>query len=700
MVGTAARCSMFASVVNSTSEDQSVDESELPLCANVRDVLVTHYSIQWTAKLREKRLEGFVLLHLSKPADGDNSETVDTVNPSARRCQELPPETSVKRFEIILDAYELDIKSAHILHSPVQPFQQLDEELLNHENLKSLHCTTNRWSVHIGDNVANFPERIVVFYSTKSPSCSLRWTVDDAARILIFTSGVLVNNRALLPCQDAPGINVTWDCQVKVLLAGTPDKQISLFMTGDHECFCGGTDQELIWRFSNSAPAPISTLGLLMGNFYVEEHSLLGGRLPFRLIYGVSQAACIRSVELLRYFSECLVIAEGMLGLYPFSQLSVWITSTAYESLGMAWPNLLFIHPAVLSPDGGMLVRIAHEVVHAWYGLSIGPRDWSEEWISEGFATFLEDIVHVEVMQRVKSWSAEECTRWLKRRELWKYRLLAEEIAHTPGHLQLLQQQSASSSVGNGLNCAKLSCQIHYLKGYFLLRHLEIVGKEAFMQFLKFWTIQHAGKFVLAEGFILDYYTNFARHLNYGSQDAFMMHLRATWLSQPGIPTEVEGRCTSAEMKLLIDEYRSVVKLWNCVFGANAAKSKRKLIIKVPASQEPLDTCLILDYLKELPELICPEDLQRLRKFYSIDVANADIRHIFCELIIINQCEPLWSFLKAFLAKEFAMGKCLYSMIMLSPVQRFRAIIPEVVNLVGADKDEFWWKEMKKIMNE
>lgn len=52
-------------------------------------------------------------------------------------------------------------------------------------------------------------------------------------------------------------------------------------------------------------------------------------------------------------------------------------------------------------PGGSHLcgTRLCHEIAHAWFGLAIGARDWTEEWISEGFATFLEDIFWARAQQ-------------------------------------------------------------------------------------------------------------------------------------------------------------------------------------------------------------------------------------------------------------------------------------------------------------
>jgi aminopeptidase N len=57
-----------------------------------------------------------------------------------------------------------------------------------------------------------------------------------------------------------------------------------------------------------------------------------------------------------------------------------------------------------------MLIRLSHEISHSWFGLVIGALDWTEEWLSEGFATFAEDYIHQRAMEILseKISSAEE----------------------------------------------------------------------------------------------------------------------------------------------------------------------------------------------------------------------------------------------------------------------------------------------------
>lgn len=74
-------------------------------------------------------------------------------------------------------------------------------------------------------------------------------------------------------------------------------------------------------------------------------------------------------------------------------------------------PHIIFLSQSVLDVESsgrsekGLSLcgsRLCHEIAHSWFGLVIGARDWTEEWISEGFATYLEDIIWAQAQ---KVWS-------------------------------------------------------------------------------------------------------------------------------------------------------------------------------------------------------------------------------------------------------------------------------------------------------
>ena len=178
-----------------------------------------------------------------------------------------------------------------------------------------------------------------------------------------------------------------------------------------------------------------------------------------------------------RYLPSCLTAAQDLLGKYPLARLDVLLVHRSFSGLGLASPHLLFLSPSLFAGDHrSHFLKIAHEVSHAWFGIMIGSLDWSEAWISEGFATFLEDIIHDAALLSLGL----ELPRGLAPlRALVKLETLQEEITNTSDDLQMLQPMRGreAESEGqkfsrNGLNPVAGQTQAHYLKGYFLLHYL------------------------------------------------------------------------------------------------------------------------------------------------------------------------------------------------------------------------------------
>lgn len=63
-------------------------------------------------------------------------------------------------------------------------------------------------------------------------------------------------------------------------------------------------------------------------------------------------------------------------------------------------PHIVFLSQSTLTGGSHLCgTRLCHEIAHAWFGLAIGARDWTEEWLSEGFATHLEDVFWAKAQQ-------------------------------------------------------------------------------------------------------------------------------------------------------------------------------------------------------------------------------------------------------------------------------------------------------------
>lgn len=718
-----------------------------------------------------------------------------------------------------------------------------------------LHYTVSPWCIKIWKpgirEAEGFPRVVCIDFETSPQGKSLLWRSDQDGNPCVFTPAAAINNRSLLPCQDPPSAMATWQAWVTV------DREKIVSMTGDakplqcpppgdsgtggdppthkplEECCCApdqdvGLDRPstVCFYYHTTMVLPIATIAIAIGKWEVESLPTVLPRAkppdgsserscrhyqypchqhpddwsyktPLTLVYPPSCARAMRPIGC--FLPHALAAATHLLGVYPCRRLEVVVLPQCFGSLGLASPNLIFLSPTVAIDDPSAFIRLAHEISHAWFGIVIGAQDWTEEWLSEGFATYMEDSIYSEAALayhrarttavgnakavphsspknnsqqdseaeagddvgpsnekgdglagdtnnsstdtrpcEVKDNGAsqeddrEPCYRCESKgphcgcivmeslalgasmplrlssghaltrdsleqlsdlRAHLRYRTLASEVEHSTDELQTLRPMQGEGLVGsdgvsyikNGLNPEKTFLQVHYLKGYFLLKYLsQLVGRDRFDAMLKEYVSVYHGQLVLSSH-ILDYFLKTFPHLE--TEGITQETLLEEWLHQPGLNEEITDMFGDLSNDLF-EQVGQHLKFWE-----HFDKSKKRsgqTIKRAKVQLEPFlfpdQLVLLLEHLLELPK-VYKRTLRQINEYYGMWGQCGDVRHRWCELIIKSDYEDLQQ-VERFLLEDQAMGVYLYGELIISRNVKHRRLAEQVFSKIQEDMDE------------
>lgn len=98
---------------------------------------------------------------------------------------------------------------------------------------------------------------------------------------------------------------------------------------------------------------------------------------------------------------------ENLLGPYPFDSFGVLVVDN--ES-GMETQTMITLGDSTYSLSEAVLV---HEAAHHWYGDTVTPADWSDVWMNEGMAMYLQGMWEAEqegttMLSKTDDWAAFE----------------------------------------------------------------------------------------------------------------------------------------------------------------------------------------------------------------------------------------------------------------------------------------------------
>ncbi len=138
-----------------------------------------------------------------------------------------------------------------------------------------------------------------------------------------------------------------------------------------------------LWR--SAAPLPTKVIVIGAARFVVEARPPVGGIPRANYVFPEDREKGLRGFaptdSILAYFVR-------RLGPYPFERLANVQSKTRYG--GMENAGAIFYPEAVVA-EGTPEDLLAHEIAHQWFGNAVTETDWRHVWLSEGFATFLEE---------------------------------------------------------------------------------------------------------------------------------------------------------------------------------------------------------------------------------------------------------------------------------------------------------------------
>ncbi|KAJ8414037.1 hypothetical protein AAFF_G00066350 [Aldrovandia affinis] len=395
---------------------------------------------------------------------------------------------------------------------------------------------------------------------------------------------------------------------------------------------------------------------------------------------------------LLPLLPRCLAAAHFLLGVHPFPRLDVLVVPPGFSSLGMASPHMVYLSQSVLSGDAALCgSRLCHEIAHSWFGLAIGARDWTEEWISEGFATYLEDVFWARAQQR--SQNEEEEERKLK--AVLRWRRLRDELHNSEEELQILRpsgestgevSESGASVVRHGLNPEKPFMQVHYLKGYFLLRFLAgKIGEERFLRFFRLFVSKYHGQLILSQDFLQMLLGHFPDAQRRGLT---LEAVYADWLDRPGIPETLQGGNEGWLRSSLEEEVKEEVVKWIDFGGGSGRAAKRRRVGPKVNSKEltPDQLVLLLELLLE-EAVLSVTSLRTLERTHGLRGRDAEVRHRWCELVIKYKHAAAYGDVERFLMEDQAMGVYLYGELMVNEDAHQQALARRCFSRVQGDMD-------------
>ena len=445
-------------------------------------------------------------------------------------------------------------------------------------------------------------KEVNVYYVTSPTAAALQWLdppqTAGGKRPYLFTQSQAILARTWVPCQDTPGVRITYRAKVK-----TPPDLMAVMSAKN------GTQKSAdgVYQFEMDRAVPSYLLALAVGDI---EFRSLGSRSGVYSEPSVVDRAASEFVDL----EKMIAAAESLYGPYRWERYDVIVLPPSFPYGGMENPRVTFATPTILAGDRSLVSLIAHELAHSWSGNLVTNATWNDFWLNEGFTTYFEH----RIMEALNGRDYSEMLAQLTHQEL------LDEIAglkpeDTRLHLDL-----------KGRDPDEGSTEIPYDKGYFFLRLLEeSVGREKWDAFVRKYFDTFAFQSMTTTKFLAYLRENLIQG-DKALEDKLKID---TWVYEPGLPDN-SPKVNPKQFEIVEEQ----VKAWTEGTPAKDLKT------------EGWTSHHWLHFLNKLPQNLKPEQMAELdAAFKFTGTGNSEILSSWLLRAIGTQYKPAYPALEKFL---------------------------------------------------
>ena len=343
---------------------------------------------------------------------------------------------------------------------------------------------------------------IAIDYETSENAAALQW-IDSS---FLYTQSQAILARSWIPCQDGPGIRITYNAKVRV-----PIKYIALMSAVNPQV----KNDSGVYYFKQTRPIPSYLMALAVGDLQFKALSKNTG------VYAAPNQVEKCANEFID-LPKMLRAAENLYGKYQWNRYDVLVLPASFPFGGMENPELTFATPTIIAGDKSLVSLLAHELAHSWSGNLVTNATWNDFWLNEGFTVYFER----RIMEAIEGKEYNDMLQVLGYQDLKEeLNAIGKDNADTKLYLDLKGRDP-----DDGLT------DVAYEKGALFLIHIErIVGREKFDTFLKNYFQSNAFKTMDTKGFIAYLNDNLIKDdVELGKKinaDA--------WIYQPNLPQDI-----------------------------------------------------------------------------------------------------------------------------------------------------------------